>query len=54
MEKDSPETPVRVYEKPTLHHLGLLRLMTRFSFAHGGGDDSGEHGNHQHQNGHKN
>ena len=33
-----------VYEKPTLHRLGLLRLMTRFSFA--GGDDGGEHGQH--------
>ena len=37
-----------VYEKPTLKRLGLLRLMTRYSFA---GDEQGDHGgNHDHQN----
>lgn len=49
MEQNSANARDLVYQKPTLHRLGLLRLMTRFSFAHGDDDQQGNNeGNHQH------
>jgi hypothetical protein len=35
--------PRPIYEKPALQRLGLLRLMTRYSFA---GDDGRDHDHH--------
>jgi hypothetical protein len=32
-EQEPVSAPRPVYEKPTLQRLGLLRLMTRYSFA---------------------
>jgi hypothetical protein len=45
--KNPVPAPRPVYEKPTLQRLGLLRLMTRYSFA-GEDDHRGHHNRGDH------